>query len=90
MFYSNWAQNEPNNRNTHGENCVHMYVGSGSKAMKWNDELCVNPTTGPMAYMCEKKVRGYSTEDNAPIWIEQDGSADGSSSGSGDDSSLAL
>lgn len=54
-LYSNWAITEPNNFNGRGENCGHMYIWKGEKAMQWNDELCVNPTIGPMIFMCEIK-----------------------------------
>ncbi|XP_078376682.1 uncharacterized protein LOC144660015 [Oculina patagonica] len=54
-LYSNWALSEPNNFHGRGENCGHMYIWKGEKAMQWNDEVCVNPTIGPMIFMCEMK-----------------------------------
>lgn len=55
ILYSNWAMEEPNNFNGQGENCGHMYIWKGEKAMEWNDEICVNPSIGPMTFMCEMK-----------------------------------
>lgn len=52
-LYSNWALGEPNNFYSRGENCGHMYIWNSEKAKQWNDELCVNPSIGPMVFMCE-------------------------------------
>lgn len=52
-LYSNWALGEPNNFYSRGENCGHMYIWNSEKAKQWNDELCVNPSIGPMIFMCE-------------------------------------
>ena len=85
MMYSNWATGEPNDELNRGENCGHMYVKESSRATQWNDELCVNPTIGPMIFMCEKPAvepRG------TPVWTgtSVDGEGSGIESGSGETS----
>lgn len=35
-----WADNEPNNKK-HDEDCVEIYIKSGTQNGKWNDEKCV-------------------------------------------------
>lgn len=87
ILYSNWAVEEPNNLHGRGENCGHIYIWKGDKAMQWNDELCVNPTIGPMIFMCEMKPLDLGLE---PIKsgnsINQVGSGEGES-GSGEPAS---
>lgn len=94
-MYSNWALGEPNNFYGRGENCGHMYISTSEKAKQWNDELCVNPTIGPMVFMCEiepentprmlgkRKPVETGTSINEEISGEQSGSGSGEfSSGS--------
>jgi len=98
-LYSNWALSEPNNFDGRGENCGHMYLWTGERAMQWNDELCVNPTIGSMIFMCEMKPVDFSPKPaKTGNSVDEEGSGKaGSGSGevssgseSGDDSLLTL
>ncbi|XP_069050189.1 L-selectin-like isoform X1 [Lepisosteus oculatus] len=40
--FSNWASNEPNNRQGEGEDCVEIYIKRESDGGKWNDDPCSN------------------------------------------------
>ena len=43
--YSNWAEGEPSDDGTEGENCVEMYTTDGT----WNDISCVSQN----GYICK-------------------------------------
>ena len=91
-LYTNWALGEPNNFYGRGENCGHMYIWKGEKAKQWNDELCVNPSIGPMVFMCEiepvhsLRMLGYPRQVETSNLIDGEGSAT-EESGSGELSS---
>ena len=56
--YSAWADGEPNNYESNGENCVHTYTRPLSLFGKWNDKLCnldeANKYVAPVV-LCQKK-----------------------------------
>lgn len=86
-LYSNWALGEPNNFYGRGENCGHMYIWTSQKGKQWNDELCVNPSIGPMVFMCEiqplgaRKIPENYKIVETPNVVDGDGSGDQSGSG---------
>ena len=83
-MYSDWALDEPNNFGGRGENCGHMYIWRGDKAMQWNDELCVKPTIGPMIFMCEMKPVDFGPKPaKTGNSIDEEGSGE-TESGSGE------
>lgn len=90
ILYSNWAIEEPNNLHGRGENCGHIYIWKGDKAMQWNDELCVNPTIGPMIFMCEMKPLDLELKPiNSGNSVIEGGSGEGESGSGGSASGWA-
>ena len=87
-LYSNWALGEPNNFYGRGENCGHMYIWTSQKGKQWNDELCVNPSIGPMVFMCEIQPLGARRIPENYKIVESpnvvDGEESGDQSGSGE------
>ena len=83
-LYSNWALGEPNDFYGRGENCGHMYIWKGEKATQWNDEICVNPSIGPMVFMCEMKPVDFGPKPaKTSNSVDEEGSGE-SVSGSGE------
>ncbi|XP_038650599.1 E-selectin isoform X1 [Scyliorhinus canicula] len=73
----NWAQNEPNNQGTDGnEDCVEMYIKRSTDTGKWNDNNC-NKKKRPLCYIasctptscsghgeCVENIGNYTCECN--------------------------
>ena len=90
LTYARWAHRQPKHH-VDGDNCAHMYIGKGNRAMQWNDVDCVYPSIGSMAYMCERKAAAPARlAVDGLIWVESEGSADDYESGSGDEHAMSV